>query len=73
MHRIFFAHLIKLFRFYYNGFKEMTYGKKLWVIILLKLFVMFFIFKLFFFQNFLNSKFDTDKEKGNYVIEQLTK
>lgn len=51
----------------------MTYGKKLWFIILLKLFVMFFIFKLFFFKNFLNSKFDTDKEKGNYVIEQLTK
>ena len=35
--------------------------------------VMFFVLKLFFFPNFLNSKFDTDEEKGNYVIEQLTK
>lgn len=34
---------------------------------------MFFVLKLFFFPNFLNSKFDTDEEKGNYVIEQLTK
>ncbi len=65
--------LKNIFQFYYQGFKEMTYGKKLWFIILLKLFVMFFIFKLFFFQNHLNTKFDTEKEKGDYVIEQLTK
>jgi hypothetical protein len=70
---MFFAQIKKVFQFYHNGFKEMTYGKKLWFIILLKLFVMFFIFKLFFFQNFLNSKFNTDAEKGDYVIEQLTK
>ena len=51
----------------------MTYGKKLWIIILLKLFILFFIFKLFFFKNFLNSKFDNDQKKSDYVIEQLTK
>lgn len=63
----------RIFFFYYEGFKGMTVGRKLWVIILLKLFIMFVILKLFFFKNFLNSKFDSDEEKSDYVIEQLTK
>ncbi len=50
-----------------------SWGKKSWIIILLKLFIMFFVLKLFFFPNFLNSRFDNDKEKGEYVLEQLTK
>jgi hypothetical protein len=62
----------RVFLFYYEGFKSMTLGKRLWLIILIKLFVMFAILKLFFFPNFLKSKFDTDKERGDYVIEQLT-
>jgi Domain of unknown function (DUF4492) len=65
--------LIRIFFFYYDGFKNMTVGKKLWTIIIIKLFIMFVILKLFFFKNFLNEKFETDKEKGDYVIEQLTK
>ncbi len=48
-------------------------GKKLWLIILIKLFVLFVILRLIFFPNFLNSKFESDSEKGDYVIEQLTK
>ena len=51
----------------------MTVGKRLWVIIIIKLFIMFAILKIFFFKDFLEEKFDTDEEKGNYVIEQLTK
>ncbi len=63
----------KIINFYLSGFKDMSvHSKKLWIIILVKLFIMFFILKIFFFPNFLNSKFDTDKEKGDYVIEQLT-
>lgn len=65
--------LQKIFSFYYEGFKSMTWGRKLWIIIFIKLFIMFAILKLFFFPNFLNSNFDSDKEKGDYVIEQLTK
>jgi len=63
----------RIFLFYYEGFKGMTVGKKLWAIILLKLFIMFVILKLFFFKNFLNNKFESDEEKADYVIEQLTK
>lgn len=40
--------IISIYRFYYDGFREMTLGRTLWAIILIKLFVMFFILKLFF-------------------------
>jgi len=63
---------IKIFRFYYDGFMGMTVGKKLWVIILVKLFVFFVIMKLFFFPDFLGSRFEKDEERSEYVLEQLT-
>jgi hypothetical protein len=50
----------------------MTVGKKLWIIILIKLFVFFVIMKLFFFPDFLETRFDTDEERSEYVLEQLT-
>jgi len=62
----------KIFRFYYEGFRSMTVGRTLWLIIFIKLFIMFAIFRLFFFQDFLGSRFSSDIEKSNYVIEQLT-
>ena len=64
--------LIRIFRFYYEGFKGMTVGRRLWVIILIKLFVFFVIMRLFFFPDFLKTKFSSDKERGDYVLEQLT-
>lgn len=63
----------RIFMFYYDGFKSMTVGKKLWTIILIKLFILFAILKLFFFPDILKSKFSNDKERGDYVIEQLSK
>jgi len=51
----------------------MTVGKTLWIIICIKLFIMFAILKLFFFPNFLKTNFDNDSERSEYVIEQLTK
>jgi hypothetical protein len=58
-------------RFYIDGFKNMKLGKTLWLIILIKLFIMFFILKLFFFPNFLNAKFETKEQKSDYVGTQL--
>jgi hypothetical protein len=63
----------KVFCFYYEGFKSMTIGKTLWMIILIKLFIMFVILRLIFFQGLLNSNFKSEEEKSSYVIEQLTK
>jgi len=49
------------------------WGKQLWVIILIKLFILFIILKIFFFPDFLKSKFRTDEERSSYVLEQITK
>ena len=65
--------LKNIFQFYYQGFKNMTIGKKLWTIIIIKLGIIFLILKLFFFPNFLNTNFKTDEERSNYIINQLTK
>lgn len=54
-----------------EGFRSMTLGKTLWAIILIKLFIMFFILRLFFFPNILKQKYDTDEERANQVIENL--
>lgn len=64
---------VRIFRFYYDGFRNLSpVGKKLWLIILIKLFIMFAILKLFFFPDFLNTNFDSDQERSDHVIEQLT-
>lgn len=63
---------IRIFRFYADGFKSMTLGRTLWAIILIKLFIMFAILKVFFFPNFLKTNFENDEDRSDYVIEQLT-
>lgn len=46
----------RIWHFYLEGFRSMTLGRTLWFIILLKLFIMFAILKVFFFPNFLSSR-----------------
>lgn len=62
--------LLHIWNFYVEGFRSMTLGRTLWLIILVKLFIMFFILRLFFFPNFLSSQ-PTDKDKGEYVADEL--
>jgi len=50
----------------------MTWGRKLWGIILIKLFIMFAVLRLFFFPDLLKRDFKSDEERGNHVLEQLT-
>lgn len=61
--------LTRIFTFYRDGFREMTLGRTLWALILIKLFIMFFVLKLFFFPSFLGGK--SDEEKGHYVGNEL--
>jgi len=61
---------MRIFRFYYEGFRSMTLGKTLWTLILIKLFIMFVILKIFFFPRYLN-QFDTKEEKEDYVSKEL--
>jgi len=61
---------MKVYTFYRDGFRSMTVGRTLWALILIKLFIMFAILKIFFFPKFLN-QFESNSEKENYVREQL--
>lgn len=54
---------------YYDGFRNMTLGKTLWAIILIKLFIMFAILKVFFFPNFL--KENAQGDEAGYVATEL--
>jgi hypothetical protein len=64
----------KVFRFYYDGFRNMSqWGRKVWLIILIKVFIMFAILKLFFFQDFLKKNYENDEQRSEYVLDQLTK
>jgi hypothetical protein len=48
-----------------------SWGRKVWIIILIKLFIMFAILKLFFFPDFLDKKYDNDSKRSEYVLDQL--
>ncbi len=61
----------KIWRFYSDGFRNMTWGRQLWLIILIKLFIMFAILKVFFFPDFLRGK--TDEQKSDFVSTELVR
>ena len=62
----------RIYRFYRDGIKSMTLGRTLWKIIIVKLIIMFAVLKLFFFPDFLQTRFPTDEQRADYVIEQIT-
>ena len=63
----------KVFRFYWDGFRNMNrWGKQVWLVILIKLFIMFVILKLFFFPNILKTNYSTDQQRSEHVLENLT-
>ncbi len=62
--------LYRAFHLYYDGFRSMTLGKTLWAIILLKLFIIFVVLKIFFFPNFLSSH-AAEGEEDDYVATEL--
>ena len=63
----------KVWLFYYDGFRNMTIGKTLWAIILLKLFIFFAVIKLFFFPDLLGTMFDNDYKRADHVRKELTR
>lgn len=58
----------RIWRFYYEGFMSMTIGKTLWIIVLIKLFVMVAILRLFFFRPVLKG---SDEQKAETVRSTL--
>jgi hypothetical protein len=61
---------LRVLNFYIEGFRGMTLGKTLWLIILIKLFIMFCILKPIFFPRFLG-RFGNTSAKQEYVSGEL--
>ena len=60
----------RVFDLYYDGFRSMTLGKVLWTVILIKLFIIFVVLKLFFFPNFLKQH-AREGEESEFVATEL--
>ncbi len=59
-----------VFHLYYDGFRNMTIGKTLWAVIIIKLIIIFGILKLFFFPNYLSEHSDKGGE-ADFVATEL--
>ncbi len=56
---------------YYDGFRSMTVGRKLWALIIVKLAIIFLVLKLFFFPDILQTEYDSDESRANAVRKSL--
>jgi hypothetical protein len=61
--------LYRVYDLYADGFRSMQLGRTLWAIILIKLFIIFVVLKLFFFPNFLKQHADGDE--AGYVASEI--
>ncbi|WP_456433053.1 DUF4492 domain-containing protein [Nitratifractor sp.] len=62
----------KIFDFYQEGFASMRLGKKLWLIVAVKLFVLYVVIKLLFFPDVMQEQFSNDTQRSDFVLRQLT-
>lgn len=66
--RGFFSRVVDL---YVDGFRSMTVGRQLWLLIIIKLIFMFAVMKLFFFPDLLQQNYSTDEERAQAVRNEL--
>lgn len=57
--------------FYLDGFRSMCLGRTLWKIIAIKLFVLLLLLTLFF-PDYLANNFETDQQRADHVLHNLT-
>lgn len=64
--------LRSIYKFYSEGFSSMTWGKQLWLLILLKIAVLIVVMRLLFFTPTLSGKSETEKIEhvGNQLIKK---
>ena len=65
--------LDRVYDLYYDGFRHMTLGRTLWAIILIKLFIMFAVLKVFFFPNYIKQHAPEGHEADFVATEMLEK
>lgn len=58
--------------FYADGFRSLKVGKKLWLLIAVKLLILFAVMKVFYFPDFLQTRYENDDQRSMHVLEHLT-
>lgn len=61
--------VVSIYKFYLDGFRNMTWGRQLWWIILIKIIILFVILRCFFFKPVLAGK--SEEQKIEHVSNQL--
>ena len=61
-----------IFNTYADGFRNMTIGRTLWALIIVKLILLFLVVKLFFFPDILKRDYESDYERAAAVRHNLT-
>ena len=62
----------KIVTLYTDGFRSMTVGRSLWLMIIIKILILFAVLKVFFFPDLLGSGYDTDEQRAEAVRSSLT-
>lgn len=62
--------LYKVYDLYADGFRQMTIGRVLWTVIIVKLLIIFVVLKIFFFPDTAKMK-SNDGDKASYVAGEL--
>lgn len=65
--------LTKIWHFYVEGFRSMTVGRSLWLMIIIKLIIIFAVLKVFFFPDLLSTGYDDDDQRAEAVRSSLTR
>ncbi len=62
--------IARIARFYYDGFRQMTLGRTLWLVIAVKLVIIFAILKVFFFPDFIKQH-ATSGTEADFVANSI--
>ncbi|MBQ8441872.1 MAG: DUF4492 domain-containing protein [Bacteroides sp.] len=65
------SRIISIWNFYVEGFRNMTWGRPLWILIFLKVFILFAVLRAFFFEPVLSGK--SEEQKIEHVGKELVK
>lgn len=65
------SRIISIYNFYLEGFRNMTWGRPLWILIFLKVFILFAVLRAFFFEPVLSGK--SEEQKIEHVGTQLAR
>lgn len=60
-----------IFFFYYDGFKNMSVGKTLWKVVLIKIFIILVFLNQIMYEKNFKSEYETFEKKSAFVIQNL--